>query len=116
MINIFLTPFNWRLWHQKPDLVALEAQIAHGPLKVNNALEAKEESAKTEENLAQKVENYENELVSVKRPADKAQGMIISCWSTFVSYSRPVVVEEQRRASQQNVALTEESLEEYRQL
>jgi structural maintenance of chromosome 1 len=57
--------------------VALEAQIAHGTRKVNNALKAKEESAKTEENLAQKVENYEKELVSVKRAADKAQGMII---------------------------------------
>ncbi|EKM82180.1 hypothetical protein AGABI1DRAFT_36117 [Agaricus bisporus var. burnettii JB137-S8] len=82
---------------KKPDLVALEAQITHGTRKINNALKAKEESAKTEENLARKVENYEKELVSVKRTADAAQ-------------------EEQRRASQQNVALTEESLEEYRQL
>jgi hypothetical protein len=64
--------------YQKPDLVALEAQIAHGTRKVNNALKAKEESAKTEENLAQKVGNYEKELASVKRAADEAQGMIIS--------------------------------------
>jgi hypothetical protein len=40
--------------HQKPDLVSLDAQTVHGTHKANNALEFKGESAKTEENLAQK--------------------------------------------------------------
>jgi len=34
-----------------------------------------EEIAKTETKLAQMVQGYERELVSVKRAADKAQGM-----------------------------------------
>ncbi|KAL9710106.1 Structural maintenance of chromosomes protein 1 [Leucoagaricus gongylophorus] len=82
---------------KKPDLVALEAQITHMTRKINSAMRNREETAKTEAKLAQTVQGYERELVSVKRAADKAQ-------------------EDQRHTSQYNVALSEESLEEYQQL
>ncbi|KAF9454363.1 condensin complex subunit SMC1 [Macrolepiota fuliginosa MF-IS2] len=82
---------------KKPDLVSLEAQITHATRKLNNALKSKDESTKSEQNISEKVEAIEKELASVQRAADRAQ-------------------EEQRRSSQQNFALSEDSLEEYQQL
>jgi structural maintenance of chromosome 1 len=61
---------------QKPDLVALEAQITHSTRKLGSATNTKAETEKTEAKLAGTVEGYERELVSVKRAADKAQGTI----------------------------------------
>ncbi|KAF8638669.1 hypothetical protein AX17_002030 [Amanita inopinata Kibby_2008] len=82
---------------KKPDLVAMDAQIAHVSRKLNNATKTKEDVAKSEESLATRVDALRKELTSTKKAADKAQ-------------------EEQRKTSRQNLALSEESLEEYRKL
>ncbi|PPQ70346.1 hypothetical protein CVT25_000126 [Psilocybe cyanescens] len=82
---------------KRPELVEKEAQITHATRKLNNALKSKDELAKNEAQLQTKVAALENELVSVRKAAERAQ-------------------EEQRKASQHNVALSEESLEEYRKL
>jgi hypothetical protein len=59
---------------QKPDLVAAEAQITHSTRKINNAIKTKEEVARNEEKLAEKVGMLEKELASVRKAADAAQG------------------------------------------
>ncbi|ESK86076.1 cohesin complex subunit psm1 [Moniliophthora roreri MCA 2997] len=82
---------------KRPDLVTTEAQITHATRKFNNAQKAKDEAKKTENDLQQRVENLQAELQQVKNAADAAQ-------------------EAQRQASQHNMALSEESLEEYRRL
>jgi structural maintenance of chromosome 1 len=102
---------------QKPDLVAAEAQITHTTRKINNALKTKEEVARSEVKLAEKVGMLEKELVNVRKAADAAQGMlpfvVILLLSDCVDFGR---VEESRKASQHNMALSESSLEEYRKL
>ncbi|KAF9479327.1 condensin complex subunit SMC1 [Pholiota conissans] len=85
------------LENKKPELVAVEAQISHSTRKLNNAAKSKEDLAKTESQLQTKVDSLQQELVTVNKAAQKAQ-------------------EEQRKSSQHNVALSEESLEEYRRL
>jgi len=97
-------------------LVALEAQITHMTRKINSAMRNREETAKTEAKLAQTVQGYERELVSVKRAPDKAQGMLLQYSSCTRSQSLFWYAEDQRHTSQYNVALSEESLEEYQQL
>ncbi|KAJ3798658.1 condensin complex subunit SMC1 [Lentinula aff. detonsa] len=82
---------------KRPDLVAVEAQITHSTRKINNAQKTKQDVAKTQSDLEGRVHNLETELAKVKRDADKAQ-------------------EAQRRMSQNNLALNEERLEEYRSL
>ncbi|KAF4618816.1 hypothetical protein D9613_009734 [Agrocybe pediades] len=82
---------------KKPELVATDAQITHATRKLNNAVKSKEDLVKNEAQLEAKVANLEKELVQVRKAAEKAQ-------------------EEQRKASRHNIALSEESLEEYRQL
>ncbi|KAG6902949.1 hypothetical protein C0995_009341 [Termitomyces sp. Mi166 len=83
--------------NKRPDLVAIEAQIMHSTRKINNTAKTKDEVARNEQKLRDRVESLEKELVSVRRAADVAQ-------------------EEQRRTAQHNMALSEESLEEYRKL
>ncbi|KJA20749.1 hypothetical protein HYPSUDRAFT_166635 [Hypholoma sublateritium FD-334 SS-4] len=85
------------LENKKPELVATEAQITHSTRKVNNAAKSKDELVKTEAQLQTKVTALQQELAAVEKAAKKAQ-------------------EEQRKTSQHNIALSEDSLEEYRQL
>ncbi|KAM6496344.1 condensin complex subunit SMC1 [Amanita muscaria] len=85
------------LENKKPDLVATDAQIAHVTRKLNNATKTKEDVTKSSETIATRVDALRKELTSTKKAAEKAQ-------------------EEQRKASRQNLALSEESLEEYRKL
>ncbi|KAE9404591.1 condensin complex subunit SMC1 [Gymnopus androsaceus JB14] len=80
---------------KRPDLVSVEAQMTHSTRKVNNATKTQQEVAKTQSELEDRVNNLQAELAKVKRDADKAQ-------------------EAQRKMSQNNLALSEESLEEYR--
>ncbi|KAL4266841.1 SMC family protein [Pleurotus pulmonarius] len=82
---------------KRPELVAIDAQISHSTRKLNNAQKNREELEKSRDALQSKVDALQKELVSVKRAAKAAQ-------------------EAQRLASQHNMALSEESLEEYRQL
>ncbi|KAI0041884.1 cohesin complex subunit psm1 [Auriscalpium vulgare] len=82
---------------KKPDLVAVEAQIAHSTRKSENARNIKAQVLKDEAKQVKKLEGYRNELGQVQKAADAA-------------------LAEQRRASQHNLALSEESLEEYRRL
>ena len=82
---------------QKPELVAADAQIAHVTRKLGNATKTKEDVFKSEETLSSRLEALRKELANTKKAADKAQ-------------------EEQRKASRQNLALSEESLDEYRKL
>ncbi|KAF9457597.1 condensin complex subunit SMC1 [Collybia nuda] len=83
--------------NKRPDLVSSEAQITHTTRKITNMLKTRDDVAKNEEKLGELVESLEKELASVRKAADAAQ-------------------EEQRKASQHNMALSEESLAEYRQL
>ncbi|EDR03647.1 condensin complex subunit SMC1 [Laccaria bicolor S238N-H82] len=82
---------------KKPELVTIEAHITHATRKMNNAEKSKEELVKDLKTRQEKFDRLQTELKSVRRDADKAQ-------------------EEQRKASHHNVALTEESLDEYRAL
>ncbi|KAJ7032498.1 condensin complex subunit SMC1 [Mycena alexandri] len=82
---------------KRPDLVTAEAHIAHAKRKLTNATKAKEGLESQQEALETKVNNLQKELASVKKAADAAQ-------------------EAQRKASQHNMALGEESLIEYRKL
>ncbi|KAL0571911.1 Structural maintenance of chromosomes protein 1 [Marasmius crinis-equi] len=82
---------------KKPDLVSTEAQITHATRKLNNATKSKDEVSKSEAELKEKLQNLQKELQQVKRMADEAS-------------------EAQRKTSQSNLALSEESLEEYRRL
>ncbi|KAF8892810.1 hypothetical protein CPB84DRAFT_1816222 [Gymnopilus junonius] len=74
---------------KKPELIATKAQITHATRKMNNAEKSKDELVKNKKQL-------EVKLVTVRKAAQKAQ-------------------EEQRKASQHNVALSEDS-EEYHNL
>ncbi|KAJ8515491.1 hypothetical protein ONZ45_g7107 [Pleurotus djamor] len=82
---------------KRPDLVALDAQISHSTRKLNNAQKNRAELEKSRDTLQSKVSDLQKELVRVQKAARAAQ-------------------EAQRKASQHNLALGEESLEEYRQL
>ncbi|KAK7062210.1 structural maintenance of chromosomes protein [Favolaschia claudopus] len=82
---------------KRPDLVTAEAHIAHSKRKVDNATKAKAELERQQATQQTKVNNLQKELASVKKAADAAQ-------------------EAQRKASQHNMALGEESLNEYRKL
>ena len=62
------------LW-QRPDLAAVEAQITHTTRKINNATKTMEEVARNETKLSERVESLQNELASVKKAADGAQGI-----------------------------------------
>ncbi|PPQ75489.1 hypothetical protein CVT24_013353 [Panaeolus cyanescens] len=81
----------------KPELVAAETQIQHSTRKLNNAKKTQEELLKNEQQFKVKVAALQKELENVRRAAERAQ-------------------EEQRKNSQHNIALSEEKLEEYRQL
>jgi len=61
---------------KKPELVATDAQITHATRKLNNALKSKDELAKNEAQIETKVAALEKELVSVRKAAEKAQGML----------------------------------------
>ncbi|KAJ7246598.1 condensin complex subunit SMC1 [Mycena haematopus] len=82
---------------KRPDLVTAEAHIAHAKRKLANATKAKVDLEGQQAGLQTKVNNLQKELASVKKTADAAQ-------------------EAQRKASQHNMALGEESLNEYRKL
>ncbi|KAI0266211.1 cohesin complex subunit psm1 [Gloeopeniophorella convolvens] len=82
---------------KKPDLVQIEAAIAHSSRKLANAQKLREQVLKDEEKQIGKLQGFQKDLETVQRAANEAQ-------------------EEQRRASQNNLSLSEESLEEYRRL
>lgn len=82
---------------KKPDLVTIEAQIAHATRKLDNAVKSKGEIGDNEAKLRAKVEGIKKELELVKKDAAKA-------------------ADEQRRASRHNVALSDESLAQYQAL
>ncbi|KAJ7497178.1 condensin complex subunit SMC1 [Mycena latifolia] len=82
---------------KRPGLVTAEAHIAHSKRKLTNATKAKGELEGQRETLQTRVNNLQKELTSVKKAADAAQ-------------------EAQRKVSQHNMALGEESLIEYRKL
>ncbi|KAI0247997.1 cohesin complex subunit psm1 [Lactifluus subvellereus] len=82
---------------KKPELVALEASIAHSTRKMNNAQQLREQVSKEVEKQATKLRGYQADLETVQKAADEAQ-------------------EAQRRASQSNLSLSEESVQEYRRL
>jgi structural maintenance of chromosome 1 len=65
--------------------------------KLNNAAKTKEDVTRSEGTISSRLEALRKELASTKKAAEKAQ-------------------EEQRKASRQNLALSEESLDEYRKL
>ena len=82
---------------------------------MNNAEKSKEDVAKTKAQLQAKVTSLQQELVSVKKAAERAQGQWAEHYPSSPSY--PVKsAEEQRKASRHNIALSEESLDEYRKL
>ncbi|KAH6918179.1 cohesin complex subunit psm1 [Coprinopsis sp. MPI-PUGE-AT-0042] len=82
---------------KRPDLVTIEAQIAHATRKLDNAVKSKGEIGDNETKLRAKVEAIKKDLELVKKDAAKA-------------------AEEQRRASTHNVALSDESLAQYQAL
>ncbi|EPQ50920.1 condensin complex subunit SMC1 [Gloeophyllum trabeum ATCC 11539] len=82
---------------KKPDLVAVEGQIAHSARKLRNAQNIREQVAKEEHKQQEKLTQLQKELAEVRKLADAAQ-------------------EAQRRASQNNFSLSKESLQEYNRL
>ncbi|KAF7292538.1 Structural maintenance of chromosomes protein [Mycena kentingensis (nom. inval.)] len=84
-----------KLDDKSPLLVQAEAQITHAKRKLQKATKAQTGHATEREGLQGKVNKLQKELASVRKAADAAQ-------------------EEQRKASQHNLALTQDSLAEYR--
>ncbi|KAF8525826.1 condensin complex subunit SMC1 [Hysterangium stoloniferum] len=82
---------------KQPAMVALEAQIAHFERRLKSANELAETVQKDAEKQEQKLEILQNELASVQKAANAAQ-------------------EISRKTSSKSLALSEESLEEYRKL
>ncbi|KAN0135870.1 RecF/RecN/SMC [Lactarius tabidus] len=82
---------------KKPELVSIEASIAHSTRKLNNAQKLREQVDKEVDKQTTKVRGYQVDLETVQRAANEAQ-------------------EAQRQASQDSLSLSEESLEEYRRL
>ena len=69
--------------------MSTEAQLAHSTRKLNNAIKSKEALSKSESQLQAKVTSLQQELASVTKAAERAQGMIyfvifilklILCW------------------------------------
>lgn len=94
--------------------MATEAQITHATRKMNNARKTKEDLVKNQTQLEAKVAALQQELATVGKAAERAQGTVLF----FIELPVKLIFqsEEQRKASQHSVALSEESLEEYRQL
>ncbi|KAJ7598927.1 condensin complex subunit SMC1 [Mycena floridula] len=82
---------------KRPELVTAEAQITHSTRKMNNASKTHADVIKSTKNQQTRVDDLQKELQKVKAAANAAQ-------------------EQQRKASQHNLALSEDSLEEYRKL
>jgi hypothetical protein len=61
---------------QRPELVSTEAQLAHSTRKLNNAIKSKEALSKNETQLQTKVRSLQQELASVTKVAERAQGVI----------------------------------------
>jgi structural maintenance of chromosome 1 len=59
---------------QRPDLVSTEAQLAHSRRKLNNAIKSKEALSNSETQLQAKVSSLQQELASVTKAAERAQG------------------------------------------
>lgn len=90
-----------------------ETQIKHSTRKKNNALKTKGEVAQSTADLQNKVEQLQAELEKVRKAAAAAAGVI----ATFLlRFSFNHSTEAQRKNSEHNTALSEESLEEYRKL
>jgi len=82
---------------KKPEFVTVEASIAHSTRRLDNAQKLHEQVSKEVEKQTTKVQSYQRDLETVQKAAEEAQ-------------------ENQRRASQNNLSLSESSLEEYRRL
>lgn len=82
---------------KKPELIAVEAQLAHSTKKIKNAQNVREQVTQDEAKQKDKVRKLQGDLESVQRAADAAQ-------------------EDQRRLSQNNLSLSQDSLDEYRRL
>ncbi|KZT07028.1 cohesin complex subunit psm1 [Laetiporus sulphureus 93-53] len=82
---------------KKPDLVQVEAQIKHSERRRDNALKEREKAEQAADKQREQLRVLRADLEKVTKAADDAQ-------------------EAQRRASQRNLALSPESLEEYRRL
>ncbi|KAH7887101.1 RecF/RecN/SMC [Phlebopus sp. FC_14] len=82
---------------KEPDLVVTDEKIKHSTRKVQNARNMREQVSTDEERQRTKLESLRRDLQIAQQAADEA-------------------TEAHRRASQQNTALTEESLAEYRTL
>lgn len=93
--------------------MAVETQIAHSTRKRDKATKTQEETAKSKQDIQARVDRMQAELLKVKNSADEASGR-----RGFASSVQPLNshTEAQRQASQHNMALTEDSLEEYRKL
>ncbi|KAH8082807.1 cohesin complex subunit psm1 [Cristinia sonorae] len=83
--------------NKRPDFVQLEAQMAHATRKRDNAQKIKDQVEKDADKQQRKLDGLRKDLELVQRAANAAQ-------------------EAQRAASQTNLSLSEESLEEYRRL
>lgn len=59
--------------------MAVEAQITHSARKINNATKTRDEVARNEQKLRDRVESLEKELAGVRRAANLAQGPV--CFS-----------------------------------
>ncbi|EGO04101.1 hypothetical protein SERLA73DRAFT_102460 [Serpula lacrymans var. lacrymans S7.3] len=82
---------------KQPDLAATEAQMKHSTRKIQNAQNTDEQLTKDAERQREKLTGLQKDLQDVRKAADAAQ-------------------EAQRRQSQHNTSLSEESLQEYRSL
>ncbi|KAF7984629.1 hypothetical protein HWV62_12853 [Athelia sp. TMB] len=82
---------------QKPDLVAIEAQIKHCMRKLQRVKETAQQVTADNKKQKDKLASLERDLADARAAADAAQ-------------------EAQRRTSENNLSLSEESLQEYRRL
>lgn len=100
---------------QRPELVQIEAQIAHSTRKRDNSSKVAEQVQKDMEKQRTRLERLQRDLEMVRAAADEAQGRFSRMSIRRRLYSS-YATEAQRTASRGDLNVTEQNLEEYRRL
>ena len=79
-----MPPIHYGYDAQKPELIAVEAQLAHSTKKIKNAENVREQVTQDEMKQKDKVRKLQGELESVQRAADAAQGLFLISRDCFV--------------------------------
>jgi len=91
---------------QKPELLTVEASVAHSTRKLNNAQKLQEQVSKEVEKQTTKVLGYQRDLETVQKAAEEAQGK----WQTHIRAS--IFLTEPCNGRESAASVAEQSLSE----